>query len=143
MRLIDLIALFVLSSMLFMAAPCGAAQPPIKIGASVSLTGSFSALGQNQFRGYQVCIKRANDKGGLLGRKIELVTEDDKSDAAAAVKIYERLIAEKHVDAILGPYGSASADAVAEVSEKHHLPMIAPLAGTSAIFKKGRNYSRR
>ena len=140
MRLIDLIALFVLSSMLFMAAPCGAAQPPIKIGASVSLTGSFSALGQNQFRGYQVCIKRANDKGGLLGRKIELITEDDKSDAAAAARIYESLITEKKVDAILGPYGSAGADAVAEVSEKHHLPMIAPLAGTSAIFKKGRKY---
>ena len=140
MRLIDLIALFVLSSMLFMAAPCGAAQPPIKIGASVSLTGSFSALGQNQFRGYQVCIKRANDKGGLLGRKIELITEDDKSDAAAAVRIYESLITEKKVDAILGPYGSPLTEAVAEVSEKHHMPMIAPLASATSIFKKGRKY---
>ena len=140
MRLIDLIALFVLSSMLFMAAPCGAAQPPIKIGASLSTTGTYAALGQNQLRGYQLCIKHANEKGGVLGRKIELVTEDDKSDPAAAVKIYESLITEKRVDVILGPYGSPNAEAVAEVSEKYGKPMIASLAGTSAIFKKGRKY---
>ncbi|OGA18863.1 MAG: hypothetical protein A3I63_09420 [Betaproteobacteria bacterium RIFCSPLOWO2_02_FULL_66_14] len=116
------------------------AQAPIRIGASVSSTGSFAALGQNQFRGYQLCVKRTNDKGGVLGRKLELVTEDDKSDPKTAVRIYESLITGKKVDAILGPYGSGSADAVAEVSEKHAMPMIAPLASTSAIYKKGRKY---
>lgn len=116
------------------------AQAPIRIGASVSSTGSFAALGQNQFRGYQLCVKRANEKGGVLGRKIELVTEDDKSDPKTAVQIYERLVTEKKVDAILGPYGSSAAEAVAEVSEKHAMPMIAPLASTSAIYKKGRKY---
>ena len=142
MTLIHRITLFALASATLMGAPSGAAQAqaPIKIGASVSTTGSFAALGQNQFRGYQLCIKRANDKGGVLGRKIELLTEDDKSDPATAVQIYERLITEKHVDAILGPYGSASADAVADISEKHRMPMIAPLAATTAIFKKGRKY---
>lgn len=140
MKLLQRIMPFAVAGAMSIAIPCGAAQPPIKIGASVSQTGSFSALGQNQFRGYQLCVKRANDKGGLLGRKIELVTEDDKSDAAAAVRIYESLITDKKVDAILGPYGSPNADAVAEVSEKHHMPMIAPLASATAIFKKGRKY---
>jgi branched-chain amino acid transport system substrate-binding protein len=116
------------------------AQAPIRIGASVSTTGSFAALGQNQFRGYQLCVQRANDKGGVLGRKIELVTEDDKSDPKTAAQIYERLITDKKVDAILGPYGSAGAEAAAEVSEKHRMPMISPLASTSAIYKKGRKY---
>ena len=131
---------FTLLPLLLAAAFNAAAQQPIRIGASASMTGSFAALGQNQLRGYQLCVKRANDKGGILGRKIELITEDDKSDSATAVKIYERLITEKHVDAILGPYGSSAADAVADVSEKHRMAMIAPLAGTSAIFKKGRKY---
>ena len=141
MKLTQRISLFAFANTVLIVALGGAAQAQtIKIGASVSTTGSFAALGQNQFRGYQLCVKRANDRGGLLGRKLELITEDDKSDPAAAVKIYERLIAEKHVDAILGPYGSSSAEAVAEVSEKNHLPMIASLAGTSAIFKKGRKY---
>jgi branched-chain amino acid transport system substrate-binding protein len=142
MKLVHRITVFVSAYAMLMFAFGGAAQAqaPIKIGASVSTTGSFAALGQNQLRGYQLCVKHANDKGGVLGRKIELVTEEDKSDPATAVRIYERLITEKRVDAILGPYGSASADAVAEVSEKHRLPMIAPLASTSAIFKKGRKY---
>ena len=140
MNTIKRVTLVVFASALCMAAYCDAAQPAIKIGASSSMTGTFAALGQNQLRGYQLCIKRANEKGGLLGRTIELINEDDKSDPATAVRIYESLITEKHVDAILGPYGSSSADAVAEVSEKYHMPMIVPAASTSAIFKKGRKY---
>ncbi len=140
MTLLHRITQFVLANAMLVGALAGAAQAPIKIGASVSMTGSFAALGQIQFRGYQVCIKRANEKGGLLGRKIELITEDAKSDAAAAVRIYESLITEKRVDAILGPYGSPLTEAVAEVSEKHRMPMIAPLASATSIFKKGRKY---
>ena len=79
---------------LLTAACSGAAQAqqPIRIGASLSQTGSFAALGQNQLRGYQLCIKHANEKGGVLGRKIELIVEDDQSQAATAVGIYEKLI---------------------------------------------------
>ena len=45
------------------------AQAPIRIGASLSLTGTYSRLGQNQQRGYQLCAKEANENGGVLGRK--------------------------------------------------------------------------
>ena len=55
------------------------AQQSIRIGASVSQTGSFAALGQNQLRGYQLCVKHANEKGGVLGRKLDLIVEDDQS----------------------------------------------------------------
>lgn len=70
MTLTHQIVLIVSVNALFMAAPCGAAQPPIKIGTSMSTTGANAALGQNQLRGYQLCVKHANDKGGVLGRKI-------------------------------------------------------------------------
>ena len=46
------------------------AQPPIWIGASLSQTGGYAALGQNQLRGYQLCVKHMNDKGAVLGRKL-------------------------------------------------------------------------
>jgi branched-chain amino acid transport system substrate-binding protein len=46
------------------------AQPPIRIGASVSQTGSLAAPGRNMLRGYQLCVKHANATGGLLGRQI-------------------------------------------------------------------------
>jgi branched-chain amino acid transport system substrate-binding protein len=116
------------------------AQQPIRIGASLSQTGSFAALGQNQLRGYQLCIKHANEKGGVLGRKLELIVEDDQSQAPVAVGIYEKLITQVKVDAILGPYSSPITEAVANVSEKYRLPMVAPLASTTSIFRKGRKF---
>jgi branched-chain amino acid transport system substrate-binding protein len=121
-------------------ATTGEAQQPLRIGASLSQTGSFAALGQNQLRGYQLCVKHANQKGGVLGRRIELIVEDDQSKAPTAVAIYEKLIAQDKVDAVLGPYGSPSVEAVADVSEKHRMPMVAPLASTTSIFKKGRKF---
>jgi branched-chain amino acid transport system substrate-binding protein len=117
-----------------------AAQAPIKIGASLSLTGSYSALGQNQHRGYQLCAKHVNEKGGVLGRKVEFVFYDDKSEAATGVRLYERLITEDKVDVIMGPYSSAITEAVANVNEKYKMPMVAPMASTTAIFRKGRKF---
>ena len=64
----------------FLAAPVAEAQPPIRIGASLSETGGLVASGQTQLRGYQLCVKHLNDKGGVLGRKLELVVYDDGSD---------------------------------------------------------------
>jgi branched-chain amino acid transport system substrate-binding protein len=66
--------------------------------------------------------------------------EDDRSDPAAAVRIYERLITQDKVDAVLGPYSSPITDAVADVSEKHRMPLVAPMAATTSIFKKGRKF---
>ncbi len=117
-----------------------AAQAPVKIGASLSLTGSYSALGQNQHRGYQLCAKHVNEKGGVLGRKVEFVLYDDKSEAATGVRLYERLITQDKVDAIMGPYSSAITEAVANVNEKYKMPMVAPMASTTSIFRKGRKF---
>jgi len=96
------------------------AQPPIRIGASASKTGAYAALGQNQLRGYQLCVQHTSEKGGVLGRKL---VEDDHSEAATAIRIYERLITEEKVDLVLGPYGSPMAEPVANVTEKHRMPV--------------------
>jgi branched-chain amino acid transport system substrate-binding protein len=90
-------------------------------------------------RGAELCIKHANDKGGVLGRRIELLVEDDHSDAPTAAAIYERLFTRDKVDAVLGPYSSPLAEAIAEVIEKHRMPVVANAAATS-IFKKGRKF---
>ena len=73
-------------------APVAEAQPPIRIGATPAQTGVVAAPGQNQFRGYQLCVKHLNEKGGVLGRKLELLVYDDGSDPATAVRLYEKLI---------------------------------------------------
>lgn len=117
-----------------------AAQAPVKIGASLSLTGSYAALGQNQQRGYQLCAKHVNEKGGVLGRKVEFVLYDDQSQGATGVRLYERLITQDKVDVIMGPYSSAITEAVANVNEKYKMPMVAPMASTTSIFRKGRKF---
>ena len=117
-----------------------AAQGPIRIGASLSLTGTYAKLGKNQHEGYQLCIKDLNAKGGVLGRKAELVVYDDQSLPATAVRLYEKLITEDKVDAVMGPYSSPVSEAAANVTEKYKKVMVAPLAATTSIFKKGRKY---
>ncbi len=82
------------------------AQQPLRIGGSFSSTGIYTLLGQTVHRGHQLCVKHTNDKGGVLGRRIELVVEDDQSQAATAAHIYEKLITQDKVDVILEPYSS-------------------------------------
>ena len=117
-----------------------AAQTPIKIGASMSVTGTYAKPGTYQKQGYDVCIDELNAKGGILGRKVEFVIYDDQSTPATAVRLYEKLITEDKVDAVMGPYSSAVSEAVANVTEKYKKVMVAPLAATTSIFKKGRKY---
>jgi branched-chain amino acid transport system substrate-binding protein len=115
-------------------------QGPIRIGASLSLTGTYAALGQNQHRGYQLCVKHVNERGGVLSRKIEFVFYDDQSEPATAVRLYEKLITQDKVDVVLGPYSSPITEAAANVNEKYKMPMVAPQASTTSIFKKGRKF---
>src|SRR2546428_335632 len=95
------------------------AQGPIRIGASLSLTGTYAKLGKNQHEGYQLCEKEVNGKGGLLGRKVQFVVYDDQSLPATAVRLYEKLITEDKVDAIMGPYSSPVTEAAVNVTEKY------------------------
>jgi branched-chain amino acid transport system substrate-binding protein len=120
-------------------APVGA-QAPIKIGASLSLTGTYAQPGSYQKEGYELCQDHVNAKGGLLGRKVEFVFYDDQSMPATGVRLYEKLITEDKVDAVMGPYSSPITEAVANVSEKYQKVLVSPLAATTSIFKKGRKY---
>ena len=121
-------------------APVTEAQPPIRIGASLAQTGAYATYGQNQLRGYQLCVKHTNDKGGVLGRQLELVVYDDASDPATAVRLYEKLITRDKVDLVLGPFSGFIADPVADVTEKHKMPMMAPVAAFTSIYRKGRKF---
>jgi branched-chain amino acid transport system substrate-binding protein len=120
--------------------PLAEAEKPIRIGASASKTGPYAALGQNQLRGYQLCVKHTNDKSGLLGRKLELVVEDDRSQPATAAAIYERLITREKVDLLLGPYGTPMTQPVADIGDKYKMPMVSPTAAAASIFKQGRKF---
>ena len=116
------------------------AQGPVRLGASLSLTGTYAKPGNYQHEGYKLCAQQVNDQGGLLGRKLEFIVYDDQSTPATGVRLYEKLITDDKVDAVMGPYSSPSTEAVANVTEKYRKVMVSPLASTTSIFKKGRKY---
>ena len=135
-----LLALLSSVTLLLVGAVPAPAQSPLRIGASLSLTGTYAKPGLYGREGYVLCQKHLNEGAGVLGRPIEFVIYDDRSDPQTGVRLYEKLITEDRVDAVLGPYSSAITEAVANVTEKYKKVMVAPLAATTSIFKKGRKY---
>jgi branched-chain amino acid transport system substrate-binding protein len=133
--------LIVLFSVFALGAPWpSVAQQPIQIGASISITGRDAVQGGYVREGYLLCQKHVNEKGGVLGRPIQFVIHDDGSDGKTAIRLYEKLITEDKVDAVMGPYGSPVTDVVADVTERHRKLMVAPTAGTASIWTKGQRY---
>jgi branched-chain amino acid transport system substrate-binding protein len=118
------------------------AQPakPIVLGASISLTGRYAQTGEHFRRGYDLWVRHVNERGGLLGRKVELVVLDDKSDPTTGVRLYEKLITSDQVDLVLGPYSSAVTYAVSNVTEKYKYPMLAAGASAGNIWERGHKY---
>ncbi|OLC36671.1 MAG: hypothetical protein AUH81_07800 [Candidatus Rokubacteria bacterium 13_1_40CM_4_69_5] len=130
-------ALVLILALLVALPPADAQGPTLKIGASLSLTGTYAKPGKYGHEGYQLCAKELNARGGLLGRRVELVTYDDRSDPQTAVRLYEKLITEDKVDVVMGPYSSPITEAAVNVTEKYRKLMVTPLAATTSIFKKG------
>ncbi|CAN5667813.1 amino acid ABC transporter substrate-binding protein [soil metagenome] len=106
----------------------------------MSETGAYATQGIPARNGYLLCEAHVNESGGLLGRPVEFLIHDDASDSGRAVELYERLIMEEGVDALMGPYGSTLTEAVAPVTEEHGQVLISPLAATSSIWEQGRQY---
>jgi branched-chain amino acid transport system substrate-binding protein len=122
------------------AACAGRDRPPVRIGATMSETGAYATQGIPARNGYLLCQGDVNARGGLLGRRVEFVIHDDRSDAATAIALYEKLITDEGVDAVMGPYGSTLTEAVAPVTERHRQVLISPLAATTSIWEQGREY---
>jgi branched-chain amino acid transport system substrate-binding protein len=121
--------------------PARAEQKPILIGASMSLSGTYAAGGKYSLEGTQLWVDDVNERGGLLGRKVQLVYYDDKSDANTGVQLYEKLITADKVDLVIGPYSSAVTSAVSTVAEKHHMTMLGPEAADVKIYQRGYKYN--
>jgi branched-chain amino acid transport system substrate-binding protein len=113
----------------------GGKQPagdPVVIGAIVSATGANSALGAQERNVLEMMEGYINGAGGVLGRPLEIVIEDDKTDSAAAVTAANLLIDQKKVVALIAATGSASTLAVKEITAAKGLPQIA-MAAANAI----------
>ncbi len=110
---------------------------PLKIGASLPLTGEFSEPGKAAQQGYKVWEAMINEKGGLLGRKVQLVIKDDASSQNTVVSDYNALISQDKVDLLLGTFSSLLNLPASSVAERAKMLYIEPAGGNPDIFKRG------
>ena len=105
-----------------------AGKEPLKIGAIFSMTGPNSPLGVPEKQAVEMQVKKINGAGGIDGRKIELVIEDDKSDNTEAVKAIRKLKKNDNVVAVLGSSGSGPSLGMVEYASSEKLPLISMAA---------------
>ena len=113
---------------------------PIKIGGSLPETGIFSEAAKWIKRGYDAWLEDVNNKGGLLGRPVEMIIYDDESAPAKAVTYYERAITVDKVDLISGGYPGTANVAVMPLVEKYGKVFIG-MGGHLKSFEQGYTYS--
>ena len=111
-------------------------ETPIKIGMHDPLTGTYAAEGDSEARGARMALAEVNAKGGILGRQVELVIEDEGANAGIAAQKAHKLIEQDKVDFLMGAVSSATALSVTQVAhDKGMLYMVTgghtdPVTGT-------------
>src|SRR5438270_560466 len=110
---------------------------PIKVGVITSLTGSQAAFGQAHKNGYTIALEEINSKGGIKGRKIELIYYDDQSKPDQAVQGVSKLVDQDHVVIILGAYSSENTRAIVPSVTQKQIPLIMPTATADNVMETG------
>ena len=109
-------------------------EEPVKIGLDNPLTGTYAALGKNELIGAKLALEQINAKGGILGRKVELLVEDSTSgDAGTAVQKARKLIDRDKVNFLLGNINSALALAIANVAYEKKVFHVVPGGHTDSV----------
>lgn len=109
----------------------------ILIGASLSLSGDFSADGEAFKRGYALWASNVNAHGGLLGCKVKLDIVSDASSPAQVVTNYQKLISSDHVDLAFGPFSTLLTVPSSKVANRFGYALIEGAGGAPAVFANG------
>ncbi|MBC7580911.1 ABC transporter substrate-binding protein [Tardiphaga sp.] len=112
----------------------------IKIGVNEPLTGAFAASGTYVVNGAKIAADEINAKGGLLGKKIELVIEDNKSNPTEAAAVAEKLITRDKTPVLLGAWGSSLTLAVMPKLVEYETAMVVETSSASKITTSGNPY---
>jgi branched-chain amino acid transport system substrate-binding protein len=113
------------------------AEDEIKIGHFASMTGGTATFGISTDEGIHLALDDINAKGGVLGKKIVVVTEDDQSKPEEAVTAVQKLITQDKVVALLGEVASSRSIAAAPVAQRNHVPMLSPASTNPKVTQKG------
>jgi len=123
------------------AALCGApvlvAGEPVRIGFFMSMTGRDASFGEASLRGARLAVDGLNAAGGVLGRPVELVVEDDRSIAGESATAVKKLISRDRVVALVGECSSARTLEAASVAQASGVPMVTPAATSPRVTRVG------
>jgi branched-chain amino acid transport system substrate-binding protein len=112
----------------------------IKIGVNEPLTGAFAASGTYVVNGAKIAAEEINAKGGILGKQIELVIEDNKSNPTEAAAVAEKLITNDKTPIMMGAWGSSLTLAVMPKLIEYETPMVVETSSSGKITTTGNPY---
>ena len=118
--------------------PARAAEP-IKVGEYASLTGKEASFGQSSHKGIVLAFEEINAAGGVLGRPLQLLTEDNQTKPGESATAVKKLVARDKVIALLGEVASGRSLEAGPVAQAYKIPMIAPAATNPKVTQTG-NY---
>lgn len=116
------------------------AADPIKLGTTGPLSGSLSLLGQGVRDGVETYINYINDQGGVNGRKIQLIAEDDGYDPMRAVASAKKLVEQDGVIGLISPVGTPSNAAMVPYVQEKKVPLFAPYAFSHTLTNPNKRY---
>ena len=109
----------------------------VKIGAILVLTGPDAKAGQSARQGIEMAVEEINASGGVRGRTLQMIYEDDAGEPEKAVSAFRKLVNIDHVPAIIGPMASSCVLAVAPLAEKYKVVVLSPTASSPKITYAG------
>jgi branched-chain amino acid transport system substrate-binding protein len=109
----------------------------IRVGEYASLTGKEATYGQACHKGVVLAVEEVNARGGVLGRKLELFTEDDQSKSGEAGTVVKKLISREKVSAIIGEIVSSRSLEAAPICQRAKVPMISPGSTAPEVTARG------
>ena len=115
----------------------GADASTIKVGEFASLTGSEATFGQSSHNGTQQAVDEINAAGGVLGKRLDLLTEDNQSQAGMSATVVRKLISSDGVAAVLGEVASSRSLEAAPICQETKIPMISPASTNPKVTEAG------
>ena len=134
-----LLSLTIIASLLFAFAcqPSGSGGDKVRIGVFMSLTGDTANFGISSINGIKMAADEVNAAGGINGKQIELLVQDDRSDASEAATIVTKFVTQDQVHAILGEVASSRSIAAAPIAQNAKIPMLTPSSTNPEVTRKG------
>ncbi|MDQ3472453.1 MAG: ABC transporter substrate-binding protein [Acidobacteriota bacterium] len=135
----SLISLTIIAALLAAIAcqPSGGGDDKVRIGVFMSLTGDTANFGISSTNGIKMAADEVNATGGINGKQIELLVQDDRSDASEAATIVTKFVTQDQVHAILGEVASSRSIAAAPIAQNAKIPMLTPSSTNPEVTRKG------